>query len=67
MDLQDYFTCPMNLAGIPSISLPCGMSRTQLPIGMQLVGPHGAEERIYQAGYAYEQATEWHTMHPAGY
>ncbi len=67
MDLQDYFTCPMNLAGVPSISIPSGMSKEKLPIGMQLVGPHGAEERIFQASYAYEQATSWHTMHPAGY
>lgn len=67
MDLQDYFTCPMNLAGIPSISIPCGMSKEQLPIGMQIVGAHGAEELIYQAAYAYEQATPWHTMHPKQY
>ncbi len=67
MDLQDYFTCPMNLTGVPSISIPCGMSKERLPIGLQIVGPHNGEDRIYQAAYAYEQSTPWHTMHPAGY
>src|SRR3990167_9726159 len=55
MDLQDYFTCPMNLAGVPSISIPCGMSdSTKMPIGMQLVGPHCSEELLYRVGHAYE-------------
>lgn len=67
MDLQDYFTCPMNLAGIPAISIPCGFTKDKLPIGFQLAGPHLSESLIYQAGYAYEQRTQWHTMHPAGY
>ncbi len=64
MDLQDYFTCPMNLAGVPSISIPCGMSSKNMPIGMQLIGPHCAEELLYRVGHAYEQQTPWHTMHP---
>lgn len=67
MDLQDYFTCPMSLAGIPSISIPCGMSTNNLPIGLQIAGPHCAEALIYQVAHAYEQATPWHTMHPKGY
>lgn len=67
MDLQDYFTCPMNLAGVPSISIPCGMSSKNLPIGLQIVGPHAQEELIYRVAHAYEQATPWHTMHPKGY
>lgn len=67
MDLQDYFTCPMNLAGVPSISIPCGMSSKNLPIGLQIVGPHSQEELIYRVAHAYEQATPWHTMHPKGY
>lgn len=67
MDLQDYFTCPMNLAGIPAISIPCGFTKNKLPIGFQLAGPHLSESLLYQVGYAYEQKTQWHTMHPAGY
>jgi aspartyl-tRNA(Asn)/glutamyl-tRNA(Gln) amidotransferase subunit A len=64
MDLQDYFTCAMNLAGIPSLSLPCGMSSAGLPIGFQIVGPHLSEELLYRIGYAYQEQTDWHTMHP---
>ncbi len=64
MDLQDYFTCAMNIAGIPAISLPCGFSKSNLPIGFQLIGPRLSEARLYQTAYAYEQATPWHTMHP---
>ena len=67
MDLQDYFTCPMNMAGIPAISIPCGFTKNNLPIGMQLIGSHFSEELIYQAAYAFESATEWHTMHPKGF
>lgn len=64
MDLQDYFTCPMNLAGIPAISIPGGMTKQNLPIGFQLVGPHLSESVIFKAAHAYEQATQWHTQHP---
>ncbi len=67
LDLQDYFTCPANIAGIPALSIPCGFSSDKLPIGFQLVGPHLSEELLLQTAYAYEQATEWHKMHPAGY
>jgi aspartyl-tRNA(Asn)/glutamyl-tRNA(Gln) amidotransferase subunit A len=65
MDLQDYFTCSMNLAGIPAISIPCGFTQSKMPIGFQIVGPHLSEDLIFQTAYAYEQATAWHTMHPA--
>ena len=67
IDLQDYFTCSINLAGVPAISLPCGFTQNKLPIGFQLIGPHCAEERIYQVADAYEQATPWHTHHPSGF
>jgi len=64
LDLQDYFTCPINLSGIPAISIPCGFTKDNLPIGFQLVGPHLSEELLYQTAHAYEQQTSWHTMHP---
>ena len=67
MDLQDYFTCSMNLAGNPAISIPCGMSSDQLPIGMQLVGPHLSEGLLLQCADAYERQTPWHAMHPKGF
>lgn len=64
MDLQDYFTAPVNLAGIPALSIPCGITHDQLPIGLQLIGPDLSEADIFQAAYAYEQVTPWHTQHP---
>lgn len=65
MYLEDIFTVPANLAGIPGLSLPCGFSKDNLPIGMQLLGPQWGEDVILRAGYAYEQATEWHNKKPA--
>jgi len=67
MDLQDYFTCPINIAGLPAISMPCGFTKNNLPIGFQIVGSHLSEELICQTAHAYEQVTPWHTMHPAQY
>jgi len=67
MDLQDYFTCAMNLTGIASISLPCGLSKERLPIGFQIVGPDLSEELLFQVGHAYQQQTDWHTNTPVGY
>lgn len=67
LDLQDYFTCPSNITGIPALSIPCGFTRDSLPIGFQLIGPHESESLLLQTAYAYEQATEWHTKHPTGF
>ncbi len=67
MDLQDYFTCPINLAGIPAISIPCGFSTDGMPIGMQLVGPHKGEEELFAIAHQFEQATDWHKRHPQAY
>jgi aspartyl-tRNA(Asn)/glutamyl-tRNA(Gln) amidotransferase subunit A len=55
MYLNDYFTVPMPLAGIPAISIPCGLSEG-LPVGFQLAGPAFSENRILDAAYALEQA-----------
>jgi aspartyl-tRNA(Asn)/glutamyl-tRNA(Gln) amidotransferase subunit A len=57
----------MNLAGITSLSLPCGASQEGLPIGFQIVGPALSEELLYQVGHAYQQQTEWHKRMPTGY
>jgi aspartyl-tRNA(Asn)/glutamyl-tRNA(Gln) amidotransferase subunit A len=67
LDLQDYFTCAVNLAGITSLALPCGISSSNLPIGLQVVGPRLSEELLYQIGHAYQQETDWHTKTPPGY
>jgi len=58
------FTSPFNLAGLPALSVPCGFSQEGLPIGLQLVARPWAEAKVLQAGFAYEQATEWHRRHP---
>ncbi len=64
MDLQDYFTAPANLAGVPALAVPCGFTKSKMPIGFQLIGPDLSEDQLFQAGHAYEQSTLWHTMHP---
>ena len=63
MDLQDYFTAPVNLVGMPAISLPCGFINN-MPLGFQLIGPDFSESLIYQTAHAYEQSTSWHTKYP---
>jgi aspartyl-tRNA(Asn)/glutamyl-tRNA(Gln) amidotransferase subunit A len=63
MYLVDVCTLPVNIAGLPAISVPCGLSEG-LPVGMQLIGPHLSEETLLRIAYAYEQATEWHKMRP---
>jgi aspartyl-tRNA(Asn)/glutamyl-tRNA(Gln) amidotransferase subunit A len=64
MYLTDIFTISANLAGIPGLSLPCGFSGQGLPIGLQILGNHFEEEKILQAAYAYEQATDHHLRRP---
>lgn len=63
MYLNDIFTQPANIAGIPAISVPCGVA-DGLPIGLQIMTNHMAEDTLLQLAYAYEQATEWHLKHP---
>ncbi len=58
------FTAPFNLAGLPAISVPCGFTQSGLPIGLQIVSRAWAESKVLNAGYAYEQATEWHLRVP---
>ena len=62
MYLSDIFTIPTNLAGTCGISVPAGMSRDGLPVGLQLIGRPFGEEEIIRAAYAFEQATQWHTL-----
>lgn len=65
MYLTDIFTISANLAGIPGLSLPCGFSAQGLPIGLQILGNHFEEEKILQAAYAFEQATDHHLRRPS--
>ena len=60
MYLSDIFTISVNLAGIPGISIPCGFTKGDLPIGLQLLGKHFDEASVLRSAFAYEQATEWH-------
>jgi len=63
MYLSDVCTLPINIAGLPAISIPAGFA-DGLPIGMQLIGKPFGEETILKIAYAYEQATEWHKRKP---
>ncbi|GAB4172535.1 MAG: Asp-tRNA(Asn)/Glu-tRNA(Gln) amidotransferase subunit GatA [Geothermobacteraceae bacterium] len=60
MYLSDIFTIPVNLAGTCAMSLPCGLSSDNLPIGMQLIGRPFAEADLVRAGDAFQRATDWH-------
>ena len=60
---SDVLTIPANIAGIPAISVPAGMSGG-LPVGLQLMAGQMGESTLFRAAYAYEQATEWHTLRP---
>ena len=64
MYLSDLMTIPVNLAGLPSISIPCGFDSQNLPIGMQLIGNVLREDILFHVSYAYEQATSWHLQKP---
>ncbi len=57
MYLGDIYTVPINIAGVPSLSMPCAVGKDNLPIGMQLIGPLFSENKLYKAGYAFEEAT----------
>ncbi|WP_447965790.1 Asp-tRNA(Asn)/Glu-tRNA(Gln) amidotransferase subunit GatA [Nitrospira sp. Ecomares 2.1] len=64
MYLSDIYTIPASLAGLPAISVPCGLSKTGLPIGLQLMGRPFEEAMVLRAAYAYEQATDWRVKRP---
>jgi aspartyl-tRNA(Asn)/glutamyl-tRNA(Gln) amidotransferase subunit A len=63
MYLQDIFTIPANLAGLPGISIPCG-ENAGLPLGMQLVGNSLEEDKLLQFAHSYQMNTEWHKQMP---
>jgi len=64
MYLNDVFTIPGNLSGIPGVSVPCGFNASGLPIGLQVLGRPLDEARVLRAAYAYEQATTWRSRRP---
>jgi aspartyl-tRNA(Asn)/glutamyl-tRNA(Gln) amidotransferase subunit A len=64
MYLSDLMTIPVNLAGLPGMSIPCGFDGQGLPIGLQLIGNVLREDILFQVAHAYEQATDWHDRKP---
>jgi aspartyl-tRNA(Asn)/glutamyl-tRNA(Gln) amidotransferase subunit A len=66
MYLNDIYTIGANLAGLPAVSVPCGFV-AELPVGLQIVGPHFSEARILAAAHAYQRESDWHTRVPPGF
>ncbi len=64
MYLNDLYTIPANLAGLPGMSLPCGFDRQNLPIGLQLVGDYFSEAKMLNVAHQYQRATDWHVRRP---
>ncbi|MBI3158189.1 MAG: Asp-tRNA(Asn)/Glu-tRNA(Gln) amidotransferase subunit GatA [Chloroflexi bacterium] len=64
MYLEDVFTLPANLAGVPGLAFPVGFDADGLPVGMQLMGRPFEEETLLRTAHAYQQATDWHTRVP---
>ncbi|MDT8715400.1 Asp-tRNA(Asn)/Glu-tRNA(Gln) amidotransferase subunit GatA [Clostridium sp. 19966] len=63
MYLSDIYTVPVNIAGIPAISVPCGTANG-LPVGLQIMGNYFREDVLFNMAYSYEQSTDWHKMSP---
>ena len=64
MYLNDVFTIPADMSGVPAVSVPCGFTASGLPIGLQLIGRVLDEATVLRAARAYERATDWHTRRP---
>jgi aspartyl-tRNA(Asn)/glutamyl-tRNA(Gln) amidotransferase subunit A len=64
MYLNDIFTIPVNLAGLPGVSIPGGFTQSGLPIGLQLIAPAFDEATLLRVAHAYQGVTDWHTRKP---
>jgi aspartyl-tRNA(Asn)/glutamyl-tRNA(Gln) amidotransferase subunit A len=67
MYLDDLYTIPINLAGLPGLSIPCGFGRNARPVGLQIVGNYWDEARMLAVAHAFQQCTDWHTRTPAAF
>jgi len=65
MYMNDVYTIPASMTGLPAISVPCGFNAAGLPIGLQLIGRTLDEPTLLRAAHAYEQATDWHRKRPS--
>src|SRR6185369_6611434 len=61
--IADQLNIPGSLAGLPALSIPCGFS-DNLPVGLQIIGPQWGEQQIFNVGYAFQEATDWHKQRP---
>jgi len=66
MYLNDIYTIGANLAGLPAVSVPCGYAGG-LPVGLQIIGPHFAEAKLFNVAHRYQRETAWHERIPRGY
>jgi aspartyl-tRNA(Asn)/glutamyl-tRNA(Gln) amidotransferase subunit A len=66
MYLNDLYTIPANLAGLPAMSIPCGFGRDNLPVGLHIVGNYFSEAKMLNAAHQYQKSTDWHKREPAG-
>jgi aspartyl-tRNA(Asn)/glutamyl-tRNA(Gln) amidotransferase subunit A len=66
MYLNDIYTIPANLAGLPAMSIPCGFGEHGLPVGLHMVGNYFREAQMLNIGHQYQLATDWHARAPEG-
>jgi len=66
MYLNDIYTTSANLAGLPAISIPCGLA-SGLPVGLQIMGPHFSEAKLLNVAHGFQRETDWHRRIPKGY
>ena len=64
MYLADVYTCPVNVAGLPSLALPCGFTENKLPVDFQLIGDYWTEAKLFSLGHQYQQLTDYHLQSP---
>ncbi len=66
MYLNDIYTIPANLAGLPGMSIPCGFGKDNLPVGLHIVGNYFTEAKMLNVAHQYQKATDWHKREPTG-
>ena len=67
MYLNDIYTIPANLAGLPGMSIPCGFGTNNMPVGLHIVGNYFAEAKMLNIAHRYQRATDWHRREPEGF